>query len=390
MVIVKSDVHKVRNLIVPEIDKKLHELDPHGSAIYTIIIGHCLGKKTSSDRRVTWIQNVKHSRRITVLSQSGNTVTVSADNAKFLIRDDMLWHEDSGSYFRVVSTPAEGTTSVELRLVGDNVELTDLGNIVGQTMFKFATAVNEGTRGGEGYVDNPVTFSNQMHTFRDVWHISKQKASEKWYVGDHTYASYERTMKMKKHKEDMNFAIYVGKGYDQETRQMTRGIDGFPINVQTGIAYNADGSLRFGVDEMDQMMFEKVRAHTKCPKMYVACNKAYLMWLQKLVRLTASMNFNPFSKNGNKFGFRVSELEHQLGNFEFIEDYSLNELYPNKAVGYYLDPTKLALWFQAGTELTLNCGPELDEVFTDKVITIGAMPQVIHPECFTKHEMAIS
>ncbi len=376
------------NLEVEDWSGKLHEIDLEGSTLYSAIVSKGLGKKSTTHRNFNWIEDKENSRKFkpTALA-TNNVLTVTDEEARTLIKDDMLWCSENGTYLRVIETPGAGATTVKVAQVNNNdTEKHPVSaEVVNKDFFKYSTAKEEGSKDGQSYVDNPEDFFNTLTTFEDFAETSLTKANESWQLTDFTQREYEKAKKLKKHKKDINYQLYIGQGYNKETRQMNKGITNFNgLQKQTGYAFNADNTLNFDATAYDLFMYNKVKKVSTAQKNTILCNNGFLLFINALVRQSTSLNFNAFGVQ-DSFGFNVKKLVHMLVDSDIIVDNSLNDLYPNRVTAFYLELNKMGIRHlqNLDTKITLGVQDNKDNVFLDKIYTIGGGLQLIHPACHT-------
>lgn len=391
----KDNVTANPNLEIEDWSGKLHTVDLEGSSAFSIIVSKGLGNVPTAHRNFNWIEDSDISRQITpTVLASGNVITVGELSAKTLIKDDMLWSAETNTYLTVTETPQANATTVKVAQVNnDNTQQNPVsGTVVNKSFFKYSTAKNEGSKDGDSFTENPQDFFNNLTIFEDFAETSTQKANEAWQLTSMSQREYEKLKKLKKHKKDMNYQIYIGQGYDKGTKQMNKGITNFNgIQKQSGYAFNADNTLNFDSTQYDLFIYNKVKKVSQCQNNVIVCNNGFLLYIGNLIKQSVNLNFNAFGST-DKFGFKVKQLVHMLGlDSEIIVDNSLNDLYPGRVTAFYLDITKIGLRHMKNFDTKIHLGVQAlkDNAFLDKIYTIGGGVQLINSACHSMLDLSM-
>ena len=389
----RSSENQVEELKVRDLSQHLHLINSQGTAFHSVLTTRCLKPLSANNMKVEWIEDIEQGREFKVNTQSGNIITL-VDGRDQLLRNDMLWDRETDYYYLVVSDSTDDLKLARLGFEGDLLEddtyrkedaiLLVSESLIGKTLFKYSTAHPEGAIGGEGTVGNPYTCYNYLQTFRDFVEITDQTEAEDWLVDGYSYESYAVARAMRKHVQDINNNLYQSKKFKTKGRMMSKGLFDYPILKKTM------PKSEYNIDRHDEFLFTDVK---RCPNtssdLVVLVNKPYLIVQRNLVKATTSMTFNPLERNSNKYGFKVSNLEHDSGNYEIVEDHTLTSLYPSQAVAVYIDPKRARKRHLKGKDTQLiknvaNANKDKDEINAHKIRTIGGSLQLINAEnCHT-------
>jgi hypothetical protein len=385
----------------------LHELDERGSALYSVIMQKGAGKRATKHRKFHIIEDIEKSREIvpTAVSNQGTmTINFATHGDVPFIKDDMFFCLETENRFRVVETVPQGVTNGIIRIAhiarptaaGDQswntFESSNIPpEIVGNTLVKYATSKVEGSKDMDSFIDDPTDYTNTMTVFEDFVEVSTIRQQEEWEVDGYDHMSYENMKKLKKHKKDINNNLYVSKGMDMGTRQMSKGLMDFGINRVDGIAYNANGTLNFDEDAFDDLIFDTVKKYCNADEMVVMTNRLGLQWLGRIVKHSTRMTMEAFGNEGDKFGFSTRKFRHQYGLFDFIEDDSLNLLFPRKAVFFFLDIKKIGMRYlrNLDTAINMNVDVKAHNSTVNQIYTVGGGLYLPIPRNHTMLELSM-
>lgn len=378
-----DNTQKNNDLEIEDWQGKLKDLDKENTVLRSAIEEKGLGNTPTKSRKFNWIEDIDTNHKIIPTAIASDTLTVS--NVANIVKDDVFFNEETNKYFRVTQTPQAGSTSVKVvEIASENSETVPSGTtFLNKSFLKVYTSKPEGSNDHDGLIWNPENYSNVVSIFEDISRVADITAHEPWQMTDYSRREYEKVKNLIKHKTDQNTAIVIGKHFFDGVRMFSKGITNFPgLQVQTGNAFAADGkTLTFNIADFDLFIGNKVKKYSKSKRFFTACNNNYIIWVNALIRACSSLTFDPFGKK-DEFGYTFKVLVHALAELELIVDESLNDLYPNHAVGINLVMNKIGLRHFDGfdTTVTPNVQPKGSHVYEDQIYTVGNGVQLVKPE----------
>jgi hypothetical protein len=369
-------------------DGKFADFQRNKQVTISLIEEKGLGNVPVFNRKFNWMESPDTKIKFKPTAINANEITLTANETKSLIKDDVLFNSATGRSFRVTESPTENSTTVKIiEITNDNTEVIPVDTaFLNKDFIKAYTSKAEGSKDRDGISYNPEDFHNVCHTFEDFSETAEETANEPWQGKEFTYREYNKVEMMDKHKSDMNACIWIGKYQNDGIRLATKGITNFTtIQKQIGDAFEADGkTLKFKIEDFDLFVEEKVRRYAKGRDFAVVCNNGFLTWLNAIVRTSTNLSFTA-DVTKDEFGYNIRRLVHNLIDAELFIDEDLNDLYPNQVFAGFMKLNKIQLAHLNGanTKIKLGCQNDYENVILDKIRTVGGGVKLIKPHWHT-------
>lgn len=358
--------------IVEDYDGKLWKIDKDNTRAYSLICQEGLGDTACGNRIFNWFEDEESLTRFTISAQTNGELTVGNDVAKKLVKDDILFCANDNIYLRVIATPGDSATKVNVVQVTGNSEGTP-SNINGKSFIKAYTSKSEIDKDDDSFNEFFNNYSNTVSIYEDFAETSDILNAENNHLDEYSIHELEETKKLIKQKGDINTGIYIGHGYYDGRRFFTKGITNFNnVLKQGGTAFESDGkTLIFGYDDYIRFMMEATR-YIKGGKIVSTCNRAFYLWVDAMVRATSQMKFDAFGKQ-NSWGVEVNELRTSISNQILHHDATLDDLYPNDPFCVNWNIKKVGIKHLQGlnTKLSKNVQEEKISPLLSKIRTVG-------------------
>lgn len=398
--------HKVASggneeIIKEDWSEKLADLAIENAQFYAMTKKAKGGSQSTGNRKFNWPEYDEDDPKISFPAGGTNADNkVSLDPGVDLhgITKDTILLDKNGVYYRVTDNPAlnAGGTAMDIPLIkiktSDAVDgfssseetatkaTLDAGMGSGASLYALYVNKEEGNddiNPVQRIIDNTYNF---VGTFEDYTKITKTREHEQTRIGT-SLRNFNIGKLGIKHANDIERAMWIGKGYNNNTnRQATKGFLNFS-NIQTmSVALSS-------VTYLDIVTYAETKTRKKSKKKEISgyCNPAFFTALVRI--LTASganlyLQYDAFGSK-NQFGLNVKRLVTPHVVYNLIECDALKEIFGQAPIMCNVDMDKVAVRHLEGcdTELQKGVQPKSSNNYLDKIYTIGGGLQLESAQC---------